>query len=151
MELGYGGFFLVKYAYQSIYDAILVGVGLNDFELKFLSKLWKSKVPGKVKIFGWCSILNSFPVKAKLLKRCVFHDASLTSCPICDVGCKTAIHLLFGCSGSRTIWEATLEWLLGEKILIGSAAVISVADVVSAACGSLARFVFPPFVVFSGY
>lgn len=42
-----------------------------------LKKLWKSKVPSKIKVFGWRLVLNRLPSRVQLFKRGFLHSGMI--------------------------------------------------------------------------
>jgi hypothetical protein len=65
--------------------------------------LWKMKVPSKVQKIIWRALHGIVPLKCILANR---HIGTSASCPICDVGPKDLMHLLFLCPAARELWEA---------------------------------------------
>ncbi|XP_058731889.1 uncharacterized protein LOC131603529 [Vicia villosa] len=140
--------FAVKDAFQCIYEASYGDVFMEDDKLQFILDVWKTKVPGKIKIFDWRSILNSLPSRAELFRRGIFHDVASVSCSVCCLHCETIFHLFYGCSGSNLVWGAVLGWLAGEVVVVAPAVIDSELEGAAMACGLLARFIRLSFVLF---
>lgn len=71
-------------------------------EARWWNKLWKMKVPNKVKVFVWKSFHNSIPTMVNLRNHHVLVNGS---CSVCKEEMETTDHALFQCSRAREIWE----------------------------------------------
>ena len=75
-------------------------------------ELWKSKLPAKIKIFGWKCLQGILPCLGALANR---HIAVNSSCPICSGACEDIKHTLFSCQGAKEIWKRMGLWNLVEE------------------------------------
>lgn len=66
---------------------------------------WKLDVPEKIKVFGWRTITNCLPVRARLRMKGVDIEEE---CPLCDDAMESAKHLLCDCSISRAVWSCAM-------------------------------------------
>lgn len=71
-------------------------------------RLWKVKVPSKIRVFAWRLALNSIPVNAVLKSR---NMAKSAVCKICGAEKDTWRHALFVCNMSRCVWALVDEEL----------------------------------------
>jgi len=90
-KFGCHGNFTVKY----VYNALTV----NDTGL-YHKKVWKGKIPAKIKIFLWMILNNAILTKDNMIKRNWQGDPS---CYFCNQT-ETANHLLFQCSVAKAVW-----------------------------------------------
>lgn len=101
------GVFSVRSAYYKQWEA---NFGEEDNGLARYSsaphpvwkKLWKLKVPAKVKFFIWRCLHNAIPCFSVLANR---HVGNISQCP-CQGGAEDISHLLFKCTRSQAVWEA---------------------------------------------
>ena len=63
--------------------------------------LWKLRLPGKIKHFGWKVLKGVLPCYGVLANR---HIPLIPQCPVCSTGLEDIQHCLFTCTGARTIW-----------------------------------------------
>jgi len=63
-------------------------------------KIWKSKIPAKIKKILWLMMNNAILTKDNLLKRKWSGDPS---CYFCDSN-ETVSHLFFQCSTAKSVW-----------------------------------------------
>ena len=88
-------------------------VSNSDSIKTFWSRLWKLKIPGKVKHFLWkaCTCTNSLPTKINLLKRKILSDPTRHLC-----GClaEDVMHALWECEAVKSVWG--LDFFLGGLI-----------------------------------
>ncbi|KAK1681640.1 hypothetical protein QYE76_042488 [Lolium multiflorum] len=64
--------------------------------------IWQSKVPRKVKVFGWLLHLNRLNTRANMLRKHII-DSAL--CPRCKTQVEDRAHLFFTCPFSAAIWR----------------------------------------------
>jgi hypothetical protein len=62
--------------------------------------IWSSKVPKKVKVFGWLLHLNRINTRANLLHK---HVIASQECPRCHAPVEDRSHLFFMCLASAAI------------------------------------------------
>jgi len=78
--------------------------GLIDSRLK---KLWKNRMPLKLKVFLWLALRNRLRTGEALKKRGWKGDSR---CILCGVE-ETVDHIFFGCAISSCIWSCFKEAL----------------------------------------
>ena len=64
-------------------------------------KLWKVKVPSKLKVFAWRLAKSSLPTGEVRERR---HMATSALCPVCNVSTDTWRHSLLDCNMARPVW-----------------------------------------------
>ena len=67
-------------------------------------KLWKLRLPERVKMFIWRIGSNSLPTRDNLLKRINIDDPS---CLFCGFEVENCCHLFFGCPVAKAIWHTS--------------------------------------------
>ncbi|XP_062086997.1 uncharacterized protein LOC133793717 [Humulus lupulus] len=72
--------------------------------LSFWNKLWKLRVPPKVKDLVWRASSDCLPTKVHLRLKHVDID---TTCPVCQVSGESIIHCLVECPFARASWART--------------------------------------------
>jgi hypothetical protein len=102
-NLGKSGKFTVK----SVYD----GLTKDDSGL-YHKKIWKSKIPAKIKIFLWLMTFDALLTRDNLRKRkwqgdpcCVFYD-----------GEESISHLFFQCPIARIVWSVVAKCFRANNI-----------------------------------
>ena len=70
-------------------------------------KLWKLKVPSKIKIFGWRALRGLLPCNAILSNRHIIPEGG---CPICHGGAQDIKHMIFTCARSEAVWRSIGVW-----------------------------------------
>ena len=77
-------------------------------------KLWKLKIPGRIKIFGWRALHRLIPGRAILANR---HTKNTGGCPLCPNGAEDIKHILFTCGRAKEVWRALSVWdLVAQSI-----------------------------------
>jgi len=76
-------------------------------------RLWKVRVPSKIRVFAWRLSLDSIPVNAVLKRR---NMAKSAACKICGAEQDTWRHALLYCNLARFVW-ALVDEELTEHIL----------------------------------
>ena len=72
------------------------------------SALWKLKILGKIKIFGWRACHDILPTRVNLAKpKIVPKD----SCHCCKSAPEDAIHAIWGCGAAQDVWVGSLNML----------------------------------------
>jgi hypothetical protein len=66
------------------------------------SYIWSSKVPKKIKVFGWLLHLDRINTRANLLHK---HIITSQECPRCQAPVEDRSHLFFSCPASAAIWR----------------------------------------------
>jgi hypothetical protein len=67
-----------------------------------VAPIWTSRVPRKVKVFGWLLHLNRLNTRANLLHKNIIDSAI---CPRCQAQVEDRAHLFFDCPFSDTVWR----------------------------------------------
>lgn len=77
-----------------------------------IRKIWKSKIPAKIKVFLWLMMNNATLTKDNLLKRKWSGDPS---CYFCDND-ENISHLFFQCSTAKTVWAIVARSIGADNI-----------------------------------
>ena len=88
-----GSAFSTRGAYCSLQTA------LHDTDAE---RVWNSKVPAKVKVFGWLLLLDRINTRANLHHK---HILDYTNCPRCPATIEDQSHLFFTCPRAALIWQ----------------------------------------------
>jgi hypothetical protein len=75
-------------------------------------RLWKLRVPPKIRIFWWRAVNNFLPTKANLNRR---HVELESFCPTCEAEAETLHHVAFVCPLAKRFWQS-VERLMGFKV-----------------------------------
>lgn len=106
--------FSVKASYKRILDDDNRN-GMVDVECaNVLNRLWKTKSPSKVLIFGWRLILNKLSTIMKLVKQGVLVDPFNLVCPLCFEEEGDLDYLSGECPISKLWWRKTYDWFWVE-------------------------------------
>jgi ribonuclease HI len=108
------GNFSVRSAYRALLQANEVNgpvVGSYGSEQSFWKKLWKMKVPPKVRNYWWRVIKGFIPCRSVLKKR---HIERISFCQACG-GDETIKHALFHCTWAKLFWQE-IRVVTGVKI-----------------------------------
>ena len=65
-------------------------------------KLWKLKLPAKIKIFSWRVCVNGLPVYMKMMERGIQLG---WDCPVCGDEPESLIHALISCDFALSVWS----------------------------------------------
>jgi hypothetical protein len=65
-----------------------------------LKRVWKAKIPAKIKVFMWLMEQDSILTKDNMLRRNWQGDPC---CYFCDAP-KTMVHLMFECPIAKVVW-----------------------------------------------
>jgi hypothetical protein len=84
-----------KFTVKSVYDALTV-----SHTGTYYKRIWKGKIPEKIKIFLWLLANDTVLTRENLKKRNWQGDPS---CVFCD-SLKTTSHLSFQCPVAKVIW-----------------------------------------------
>ena len=68
------------------------------------SKLWKLRVPNKMKVFGWRACHNILPTRDNLVLRRILED---DGCILCSRMAETGIHALWECGVAQDVWAGS--------------------------------------------
>ena len=77
------------------------------------SKLWKSKVQPKCKVFMWLWLRQRILTDDNLQLRGIDHR---DNCIFCDQDQETATHMALNCTYARSVWHLLAQWT-GQPIL----------------------------------
>ncbi|MCH98064.1 ribonuclease H protein, partial [Trifolium medium] len=72
-------------------------------------KMWKMRVPQKVKLFLWRALRGCLPVRGRLIQKGVQCN---NKCPHCEQTEENEWHCFFGCTTVREVWQETDVWHL---------------------------------------
>jgi hypothetical protein len=97
------GKFTVKYMYN--------GMTKNDSGL-YHKRIWKGKIPPKIKIFLWLLTKDAVLTKDNLIRRKWTGDPK---CLFCDAD-ETSTHLFFQCPIAKVIWSVIAVCLGANNI-----------------------------------
>lgn len=110
------GIFSVKSAYKLAASAdqqsnsIPTSSSRDPGDRSIWDLVWKTKVPEKVKIFGWRVATNTLATKKNKCRRTITHDET---CNICGTGDEDEYHAVVACTKSRALRFAMREhWCL---------------------------------------
>lgn len=70
---------------------------------RWWKKLWKMKMPPKVRIFWWRAMQNFLPTKAELRRR---HVSKEDHCEACGQPGESFFHVAISCSLATCFWRA---------------------------------------------
>ena len=65
------------------------------------TRLWKFRLPNKIKLFGWRACHNILPTKENLVRRRITQDSV---CELCNQGPESGLHALWECGVARDVW-----------------------------------------------
>lgn len=66
-------------------------------------KLWKLKIPNKIKVFGWRACLDILPTRENLPRRRIIKD---DRCGVCSLAKESGYHVLWECGLAQDIWAS---------------------------------------------
>lgn len=95
------GIYSVKTGYRVLQNRI--ADSSNCIQSKGWSRIWRLTIPHKVNIFIWRFCRNNIPVRTRLQSKGV--SLPLT-CPVCDTGMESMIHLFFECPFAVSCWQS---------------------------------------------
>ena len=94
-----------EFSVKSMYRWLAYG-GVSDPTLK---KIWRLKIPLKIRVFLWQVIHDRLPTREQILKR---YGPTDGKCPLCGSS-ETLDHLMFQCATAVFVWSVirdTLDW-----------------------------------------
>lgn len=77
--------------------------------MEALRRLWRTKAPSKILIFGWRLVLNRLPTRLNLERQGVLSGINNLLCLFCGGESKDSDHLFGGCPVSRIWWNQTMD------------------------------------------
>ena len=66
----------------------------------FWRRLWKMRVPNKIKMFLWRACTDALPTRCNLVRRKVLDDPT---CSMCGTGAENTMHALWECKQLLTV------------------------------------------------
>ncbi|TYI20105.1 hypothetical protein ES332_A07G212600v1 [Gossypium tomentosum] len=82
----------------------------GDDSIFVFDRIWKLKVPPKVRNFIWLLAIDRVPTKDFLIKRGVKIRTILNVCPWCNRELKRTDHLFFKCNFIAGFWRRIFNW-----------------------------------------
>ncbi|XP_023921139.2 uncharacterized protein LOC112032606 [Quercus suber] len=68
-------------------------------------RLWKLRLPNKIKLFGWRACHNILPTKDNLVRRRIIEDSV---CELCNQGSESGLHVLWECEVAKDVWAGSM-------------------------------------------
>jgi hypothetical protein len=96
-----------KFTVKAMYDQLTV----NDSG-KAHTRIWKAKIPYKIKIFLWLTENEAILTKDNMIKRKWVGDPS---CQFCE-GLEDILHLLFRCFTTKCVWAIVAKSMGAQEI-----------------------------------
>ena len=72
--------------------------------LKIWKKLWKLRVPNKIKVFGWRAYHEILPTRVNLARRRIISDL-VSHC--CKSLLKSTVHAIWECGAAQDVWAGS--------------------------------------------
>jgi len=82
------------------------------FENQVWKKIWKLKVPQKIRVFWWRVVHEFLPARHILCSR---HVEPIANYDVCEADEESIRHVLIECTVARAFWEHAKE-LTGVKL-----------------------------------
>ena len=102
------------------------GEGSNPrFGSEIWARIWKFRLPNKIKVFIWRACHNILPTLNRLRQRRIIENAL---CPICMQALETIIHALWECGAARDVWAGYPQRAL-QKGLTAQVSVLQLVEV----------------------
>ena len=89
-----------KLSVKSAYKELLDHSEPNESD-QVKSKIWKSKIHDRLKMFLWRMASDILPTKDKLTR---FFPAMDPKCPLFDASPESSLHLFVYCQAARFLW-----------------------------------------------
>jgi hypothetical protein len=96
-----------RFTVKSVYDALLV----NESGICH-KKMWKSKIPSKIKIFLWLVMNNAILTKDNMIRRKWKGDPACYFCPHDE----SVNHLFFQCNVAKAVWAIIAKCIGADNI-----------------------------------
>ena len=77
------------------------------------ARLWKLKIPNKIKVFGWRACQDILPTRENLARRRIVEDAR---CGVCLSATETEYHALWECGLAQNVWAGCTRCLQKGRI-----------------------------------
>ena len=78
----------------------------------FRKRIWRMRVPNKIKKFLWRAWSEALPTRANLFKQKV---VDVQTCQLCGSEHETMLHALWSCQNNLTVWESKV-WVGKEGL-----------------------------------
>ena len=96
------GRYSVKFKYHvakllKMAESSSVEASVHRASTSLWSRVWKARVPNKVKLFSWRACQNILPTQDNLVWRRVMEDAS---CCFCHRATEMVLHVLWECGAA---------------------------------------------------
>nr|POE75356.1 putative ribonuclease h protein [Quercus suber] len=108
------GTYSVRTGYQLLYEREMMdkaSVSDTANNKLFWKRIWKMRVPNKIKIFLWRACSEALPTRANLFKRKV---VDVQTCQLCNRDNETTLHALWSYQNNLTVWESRFGWVKRE-------------------------------------
>ena len=94
-----------RFSASSVYHHLqgLEGTPNSAMVLKCCRLIWKSRIPLKIKIFGWLLLRKRLMTRSLRQRFC---PGTLTECPLCADVNEDCSHLFFECQYAQATWRA---------------------------------------------
>lgn len=73
--------------------------------------LWKCKVPHKMSVFCWQTVLGKIATKKNLLKRGIDLSIEEQGCVFCIQATESHRHLFLSCNITNILWGKVFRWI----------------------------------------
>ena len=77
------------------------------------ARLWKLKIPNKIKVFGWRACHEILPTRENLAQRRIIEDAR---CGVYFLASETGYHALWECGLAQDVWTGCIRCLQKSRI-----------------------------------
>ena len=77
------------------------------------ARIWKFRLPNKIKVFMWRACHNILPTLERLRQRRIIENAL---CPICMQAPETIIHALWECGAAQDVWASCSHRVLQKGL-----------------------------------
>ena len=74
--------------------------------LQIWKKLWKLRVPNKIKVFGWRTCHEILPTCVNLARRKILSDPM---CHCCKFFPESTVHAIWECVAAQDVWAGRAE------------------------------------------
>ncbi|TYH21059.1 hypothetical protein ES288_A04G012500v1 [Gossypium darwinii] len=97
-----------EFSVKQLTKLMVDGVGV-DFSFAF-DRLWKLKVPSRVRYFLWLIAIDRVPTKDFLIKKGLKIGVIFNICPWCNREWEKTDHLFFNCIFINGFWKRIFNW-----------------------------------------
>src|SRR4051812_11010884 len=78
---------------------------------KAVKKVWKTKLPQKVKLFAWRLFQDRLTTRCQLASRGIITDDIDKVCVLCNDLLEEFDHIMWNCMYAQQFWQMVLNWL----------------------------------------